>query len=848
MTVDWDGKIRMDPSSPYAMARMVALEGPLRRRVRLRHRRRPPRHRHAAASGLLNPNHYLSVAIAYLFANRPGWPATAAVGKTVVSSSMIDRVAAKLGRTLVEVPVGFKWFVDGLLDGGFGFAGEESAGASFLRRDGTVWTTDKDGIIPGLLAAEITARTGRDPGEHWQRTDRASSASRPTSASTRRPPPEQKAALARLTPADVRARELAGEPIRHVLANAPGNGAPIGGVKVVAEHGWFAARPSGHRGRLQDLRRELPRTRPPAAHPGRRPRDPAGRAGVRRGGALSGSSSTDPPDHDRTDRRPRPERGHPRRRAARGAGARSALDLEPFRRRAVGAPRSGALGAHAQPVGRAADRGAHAPAGSAARAHVPPAARIAGRGTPDLPHLPRLVPAASPGRAARLRRLLQHGVRAQRGAPHLLGRARERRRRPAEGRARPRRAGGGDRAALSAGLLPAGHRARRLAARALSAELALVPAGHAGARSRRRVAAPGGGRPGPQGLPARVAGAGRPHDALPARRQRSRQQSRRPRDHQRAVRRWAGTASDAGDHPRDRRLVPAAAARSAARRVPPQRGARGVRGARAGARLHGGYRPAVRRRARRDTRGEPVHDAHAGGRGIRPVRRRGDRAHAGRVRAQGARHLRRSAAGARPRAAVGSLRALQHGVPRHPRQPGRQRRQPAARVGEPLPLPVALPALADHRGADRPCHQRRPRPHLGLGGRRRAVDARVRKGSLDRHTGGARGAGAHRGGRRAVGAAQRRPPAPAGRGPRAAREPARRGRRARARDRRRQDGLLCRRADPGLRPPLRHLQAAEPAAARPRSPAPPADERRATGAARRRRQGAPGRSSPGRRW
>jgi phosphoglucomutase len=243
MTVDWDGKIRMDPSSPWAMARMVGLKD----RFDVAFACDTDADRHGIVSrsaGLLNPNHYLSVAIAYLFASRPGWPEKAAVGKTVVSSSMIDRVAAKVGRRLVEVPVGFKWFVDGLIDGGFGFAGEESAGASFLRRDGTVWTTDKDGLIPGLLAAEITARSGRDPGEHWQALTREfgePAYERIDSPATA----EQKAALSRLTPADVRARELAGEAIQHVLANAPGNDAPIGGVKVIAEHGWFAARPSG---------------------------------------------------------------------------------------------------------------------------------------------------------------------------------------------------------------------------------------------------------------------------------------------------------------------------------------------------------------------------------------------------------------------------------------------------------------------------------------------------------------------------------------------------------------------------------------------------------------------------
>ena len=243
MTVDWDGKIRMDPSSPWAMARMVALKD----RFDVAFACDTDADRHGIVSrsvGLLNPNHYLSVAIAYLFASRPGWPAKAAVGKTVVSSSMIDRVAGKLGRSLVEVPVGFKWFVEGLIDGDFGFAGEESAGASFLRRDGSVWTTDKDGLIPGLLAAEITARTGRDPGEHWRELTREfgepayERIDAPATA-------EQKAALSRLEPEDVRSTELAGEPVQHVLSAAPGNGAPIGGIKVIAEHGWFAARPSG---------------------------------------------------------------------------------------------------------------------------------------------------------------------------------------------------------------------------------------------------------------------------------------------------------------------------------------------------------------------------------------------------------------------------------------------------------------------------------------------------------------------------------------------------------------------------------------------------------------------------
>jgi phosphoglucomutase len=196
------------------------------------------------SAGLLPPNHYLAVAIFYLFQHRPQWPADRAVGKTVVSSQMIDRVTAKLGRKLYEVPVGFKWFVEGLLDGSLGFGGEESAGASFVRRDGSVWTTDKDGIIPALLAAEITARTGRDPGEIYHALtgelgepvyDRVEASATP----------EQKAILERLSAQQVRLTELAGEKIRAILTHAPGNGAPIGGLKVIAENGWFAARPSG---------------------------------------------------------------------------------------------------------------------------------------------------------------------------------------------------------------------------------------------------------------------------------------------------------------------------------------------------------------------------------------------------------------------------------------------------------------------------------------------------------------------------------------------------------------------------------------------------------------------------
>lgn len=243
MTVDWDGQIRMDPSSKYAMARMVGLKD----RFDVAFASDTDADRHGIVShstGLLEPNHYLAVAIDYLFANRPGWPATVAVGKTVVSSGMIDRVAARSGRRLVEVPVGFKWFVDGLIDGSLGFCGEESSGATFLRRDGTVWTTDKDGLIPNLLAAEITARTGRDPGERY----RALTGELGTPYGTRIDAPataEQKARLASLSPEDVAATALAGESIATKLTRAAGNDAPIGGLKVVAASGWFAARPSG---------------------------------------------------------------------------------------------------------------------------------------------------------------------------------------------------------------------------------------------------------------------------------------------------------------------------------------------------------------------------------------------------------------------------------------------------------------------------------------------------------------------------------------------------------------------------------------------------------------------------
>jgi phosphoglucomutase len=243
MTVDWDGAIRMDPSSPYAMARLIALGD----QFDVAFATDPDADRHGIvtrSAGLLNPNHYLAVAIEYLFRQRPGWKPSVGVGKTIVSSSLLDRVVARLRRRLVEVPVGFKYFVDGLLDGSLGFAGEESAGASFLCRDGTAWATDKDGLIMGLLAAEMTARTGSDPGELYQQITRELGDpvyERIDAEAT----PEQKAALARLTATDLSMTQLAGEPITAVLTSAPGDGRPIGGIKVITEHGWFAARPSG---------------------------------------------------------------------------------------------------------------------------------------------------------------------------------------------------------------------------------------------------------------------------------------------------------------------------------------------------------------------------------------------------------------------------------------------------------------------------------------------------------------------------------------------------------------------------------------------------------------------------
>ena len=243
MTVDWDGRIRMDPSSPYAMRGLIDMKD----RFDVAFTCDTDHDRHGIvtrSAGLLPTNHYLSVAIFYLFQNRVHWPGHAAVGKTVVSSQMIDRVAAKLGRKLYEVPVGFKWFVDGLLHSSLGFGGEESAGASFLRLDGTVWTTDKDGIIPALLSAEITARMSRDPGEIYR--ELAGELGEPVFNRIDAPATqEQKTMLSTLSPQQVRSTDLAGEKIQSIISHAPGNGAPIGGLKVVAENGWFAARPSG---------------------------------------------------------------------------------------------------------------------------------------------------------------------------------------------------------------------------------------------------------------------------------------------------------------------------------------------------------------------------------------------------------------------------------------------------------------------------------------------------------------------------------------------------------------------------------------------------------------------------
>jgi phosphoglucomutase len=243
MTLDWDGQIRMDPSSPYAMQRLIDIKN----RFDIAFACDTDHDRHGIvtrSTGLLPPNHYLAVAIFYLFQHRPKWLMEAKVGKTVVSSQMIDRVTKKLGHKLYEVPVGFKWFVNGLLDGSLGFGGEESAGASFVRMDGTVWTTDKDGIVPALLAAEITAKMDRDPGQIYSELSHEFGESvydrveAPATAN-------QKELLSKLSPQQVKFTELAGEKIQTILTHAPGNGAPIGGMKVIAQSGWFAARPSG---------------------------------------------------------------------------------------------------------------------------------------------------------------------------------------------------------------------------------------------------------------------------------------------------------------------------------------------------------------------------------------------------------------------------------------------------------------------------------------------------------------------------------------------------------------------------------------------------------------------------
>jgi phosphoglucomutase len=243
MTVDWDGKIRMDPSSPYAMERLIGLKD----KFDIAFASDTDHDRHGIVtkgSGLLPPNHYLSVCVLYLFSNRKSWRENVVVGKTVVSSSLIDRVSARLERPLYEVPVGFKWFVEGLLAGRLGFGGEESAGSSFLRRDGSAWTTDKDGIIPCLLSAEITARVGKDPGELYRELTRE--LGDPVYERIDAPAtPEQKAALEKLSPSDIHATEVAGQQIQQILTTAPGDGNPIGGIKVIAKDAWFAARPSG---------------------------------------------------------------------------------------------------------------------------------------------------------------------------------------------------------------------------------------------------------------------------------------------------------------------------------------------------------------------------------------------------------------------------------------------------------------------------------------------------------------------------------------------------------------------------------------------------------------------------
>jgi phosphoglucomutase len=243
MTLDWDGKVRMDPSSPYAMQSLIDLKS----KYDIAFACDTDHDRHGIVTksgGLMQPNHYLAVMIDYLFQHRSHWSKDAAIGKTLVSSNMIDLIAAKLGRKVVEVPVGFKWFVDGLIDGSLGFVGEESAGASFLRKDGSVWTTDKDGIIPALLSAEITAKTGNDPSQIYNQFTKEFGSpvyDRIDAPAT----PEQKSRLSKLSPSQVKSTELAGEKIDLMLTEAPGNGAALGGLKVVSKNGWFAARPSG---------------------------------------------------------------------------------------------------------------------------------------------------------------------------------------------------------------------------------------------------------------------------------------------------------------------------------------------------------------------------------------------------------------------------------------------------------------------------------------------------------------------------------------------------------------------------------------------------------------------------
>ena len=272
MTLDHDGQIRMDCSSPYAMASLVKLKD----RFDLAFGNDPDSDRHGIVTkslGLMNPNHYLAVAIGYLLTHRPEWPAHAQVGKTLVSSSLIDRVVSSLNRSLCEVPVGFKWFAPGLLDGSFCFGGEESAGASFLRRDGTVWTTDKDGPILDLLAAEILARTGKDPGEHYKRTDGAVSARRTTRESMRRPRPSRRRGFRSSIRPTSKASDLAGEPITAKLTRAPGNNAPIGGLKVVAASGWFAARPSGTENIYKIYAESFRDQKPPGRHRRRSSKD-----------------------------------------------------------------------------------------------------------------------------------------------------------------------------------------------------------------------------------------------------------------------------------------------------------------------------------------------------------------------------------------------------------------------------------------------------------------------------------------------------------------------------------------------------------------------------------------------